>query len=374
MREKPLTIGDRTAPLPIIQGGMGVGISLSGLASAVANEGGIGVIAATGIGMKERDFRTNFVAANVRALRREIRRAKTLSSGLIGVNVMMANTCHAEFFRAAIEEEIDIIFSGAGLPMNLPSFLNGITKTKLVPIVSSARTADLICKRWLHRYDYLPDAVVVEGPKAGGHLGFSEEQILDPDHSLEKLLPEVIEVVESYRSRYAKNIPVIGGGGVYSGKDIRALMDLRADGVQMGTRFVATHECDADQRFKQAYVDARVEDVVIISSPVGMPGRAIRNGYIDDVRAGGRKPFNCPYHCIASCNYIDAPYCIAQALISAQRGKLNQGFAFAGANAYRITEIISVKELIARLIAEYDERPCSAMPHPTDEAVADPRS
>ncbi len=355
MYRKPLTIGDRTAPLPIIQGGMGVGVSLSGLASAVANEGGIGVIAATGIGMTERDFRTNFVEANVRALRREIRKAKSLSPGIIGVNVMMANTCCADFFRASIEEEIDIIFSGAGLPLSLPSFLDGNTRTKLVPIVSSARTTDLICKRWLHRYDYLPDAVVVEGPKAGGHLGFSESQIFDPAYALENLLPGVLEVVDSYRSRYGKYIPVVAGGGVYSGQDIRGLLEMGADGVQMGTRFVATHECDADPKFKQTYVDAKSEDVLIISSPVGMPGRALRNDYIDDVRAGGRKPFNCPYHCISTCDYNTAPYCIAQALISAQRGKLKQGFAFAGANAHRITEIVSVKELIAELVAEYDQ-------------------
>ncbi len=355
LSNKPLIIGDKTARIPIIQGGMGVGISLSGLASAVANEGGIGVIAATGIGMKERDFRSNFVEANVRALRREIRKARSLTKGIIGINVMMANTNHPDFFSAAIEEGIDIIFSGAGLPLNLPSYLNGNTHTKLVPIVSSARAADLICKRWLHKYDYLPDAMVVEGPKAGGHLGFSEEQIDDPAYALERLIPEVLAAVGSYSTRTGRKLPVIAAGGVYTGQDIRALMEMGADGVQMGTRFVATHECDADLSFKQAYVDARPEDVVIIKSPVGMPGRAIRNDYIDDVRSGGRKPFNCPYHCISTCDYTSAPYCIAQALISAQKGKLNQGFAFAGANAYRITEIVSVRELFTELIAGYEK-------------------
>ena len=336
---------------------MGVAISLSGLASAVANAGGIGVIAAAGIGMKEPDFKTNFLEANRRALRHEIRRARSMSDGVIGVNIMMAHTNHADFFNTAVAEEIDIIFSGAGLPLTLPSYLNGSSRTKLVPIVSSARAAEIICKRWLHKYDYLPDAVVVEGPLAGGHLGFTEAQLFDPAYALEKLIPEVLESVDSFASRYGKQIPVIAAGGIYTGHDIRAKLEMGARGVQMGTRFVATHECDADLKFKQSYIDARPEDVVIIASPVGMPGRAIRNAYIDDVRSGIRKPFNCPYHCISTCDFTNAPYCIAQALISAQRGKLNNGFAFAGANAYRITTIISVDELFAELAAEFEELP-----------------
>jgi nitronate monooxygenase len=334
---------------------MGVGISLSGLASAVANEGGIGVIASTGIGMKEPDFRSNFVEANIRALREEIRKARDKTTGVLGLNVMMANTNHADFFRTAIEEGIDIIFSGAGLPLNLPGYLKGSLHTKLVPIVSSARAASVICKRWLHHYDYLPDAVVVEGPKAGGHLGFSEEQIDNPMFALEKLIPEVIEAVLAFSSRYGKKIPIIAAGGIYTGRDIRNFVEMGADGVQMGTRFVATHECDADLSFKEAYVSANPEDIIIIKSPVGMPGRAIRNKYLDDVESGIKQPYSCPYHCISTCDYTNSPYCIAQALISAQRGKLKFGFAFAGANAHRVMEIISVKELFAQLVEGYDE-------------------
>ena len=359
--QKPLTIGNSTARFPIIQGGMGVAISLSGLASAVANAGGIGVIAAAGIGMKEPDFRSNFLEANRRALRHEIQRARSMTDGVIGLNVMMAHTNHADFFTTGIEEEIDIIFSGAGLPLTLPSFLNGSSRTKLVPIVSSARATEVICKRWLHKYDYLPDAVVVEGPMAGGHLGFSEAQIFDPAYALEKLIPKVLEVVDSFGSRYGKRIPVIAAGGIYSGHDIRTKIEMGADGVQMGTRFVATHECDADWQFKQAYVNAQPQDIVIINSPVGMPGRAVQNSYIDDVRSGIKKPYSCPYHCISTCDYTNAPYCIAQALICAQRGKLDHGFAFAGANAYRITEIISVEELFAQLIAEYENTPLESV-------------
>jgi nitronate monooxygenase len=337
---------------------MGVGISLSGLASAVANQGGIGVIASTGIGMKEPDFRNNFVEANIRALRREIRTARENSDGIIGLNVMMANTNHPDFFRTAIEEEIDIIFSGAGLPLGLPGYLNGSTHTKLVPIISSARAAHVVCKRWLHHYDYLPDAVVVEGPRAGGHLGFTEKQIDDPAFALERLIPEVLEAVDLYASKYGKKIPVIAGGGIYSGRDIRTYLDMGAGGVQMGTRFVATFECDADPAFKQMYVDARPEDIVIIKSPVGMPGRAIRNQYLDDVESGIRQPYSCPYHCISTCDYTNSPYCIAQALIAAQKGKFKHGFAFAGANAHRVTEIVSVQALFGELLEEYSEVAC----------------
>jgi nitronate monooxygenase len=334
---------------------MGVGVSLSRLASAVANSGGVGVIAAAGIGMNERDFFSNYDEANVRALRREIQKAKSNTSGTLGINIMVALSNYGHLVTAAIEEGIDIIFSGAGLPLGLPHYLVQGSKTKLAPIVSSARAAALICKRWLAKYDYLPDAVVVEGPKAGGHLGFSKEQIFDHAFALENLIPAVVETVGDFAARYGKKIPVIAAGGIYTGKDIRTFLRMGADAVQMGTRFVVTHECDADLAFKQMYIDAKFEDLIIIDSPVGMPGRAIRNKYIDDVGAGIKKPYQCPYHCIISCDYKNSPYCIAQALISAQRGHFKSGFAFAGSNAYLTTEIISVQELIDKLVAEYQE-------------------
>ncbi|MGB5107125.1 MAG: nitronate monooxygenase [Candidatus Zixiibacteriota bacterium] len=349
-----LSIGHLHARVPIIQGGMGVGVSLSGLASAVANEGCIGMIASAGIGMNEPDFYSNFLEANMRALRREIRRAKSLSDGPIGLNIMVAFSNFGDLVQTAIEEEIDIIFSGAGLPLNLPQYRKPDTKTMLVPIVSSARAVGIICKRWLHKYDYLPDAVVVEGPNAGGHLGFSLEHISDPEYALEKLLPLVLEEVSLYENRYGKKIPVIAAGGIYTGGDIRRFITMGASGVQMGTRFVATHECDAHLSFKQAYIDSTEDDIVIIKSPVGMPGRAIRNKYIDDVSSGIKKPYKCPYHCIITCDYKNSPYCIAHALISAQKGYLRNGFAFCGKNAYRVTEIISTRELVSMLVAEYE--------------------
>ncbi len=350
-----LRIGGFEAPLPIIQGGMGVGISLSSLASAIANEGGVGTIAAVGIGMFESDVYTNFIEANIRALKKEIRKARAKTQGLLAVNIMVAMTNYAEMVKAAIEEKIDFIISGAGLPLDMPRHLEEGCHTKLVPIVSSARAATILCKRWLDKYSYAPDAIVVEGPLAGGHLGFKLEEIADSNHALEKLIPEVVATVKTFEPRAGKAIPVIAAGGIYTGADILKFEKLGASGVQMATRFVTTNECDASMTFKQSYVDAREEDLTIIKSPVGLPGRAIRNTFIESVEAGEKAPFKCPYHCIITCDYQKAPYCIALALVNAQRGNLNSGFAFAGANAYRAQEIISVKQTVEAIRREYAE-------------------
>ncbi|MDQ1330537.1 MAG: nitronate monooxygenase [Thermodesulfobacteriota bacterium] len=350
-----LKIGDMVSRIPIIQGGMGVGISLAGLASAVANEGGIGVIAAAMIGIDEPDVTANPAEANVRALKREIRKARKLTSGIIGVNIMVAMTHYADLVKASIEEAVDIIISGAGLPMDLPGYLVNGSKTKLVPIVSSGRAARLICQKWLAKYNYLPDAFVVEGPKAGGHLGLKKEQIDDPDYALEIIVKEVVETVKPIASERNTTIPVIAAGGIFTGADIHDMMNIGASGVQMGTRFVATNECDADSVFKQTYLDAKKEDLVIIKSPVGLPGRAVRNRFLDEVENGNKKPFKCPYQCVKTCDTSKSPYCIALALAGAKKGKFKNGFAFAGANAYRINEIISVKDLIRSLQMEFSQ-------------------
>ena len=334
---------------------MGVGISMSGLASAVANAGGIGVIAGAMAGITEKDVATNGLAANCRALSREIRTAREKSGGIIGVNIMVALTAFADLVKTAIAEKIDIIFAGAGLPLDLPGFLKKGDRTRLVPIVSSARAAALICKRWFQRYRYLPDAFVVEGPKAGGHLGFKVEQLDDPRYSLENLVAEVVAAMETVRFEHGVAIPVIAAGGIYDGDDIRRFLEMGASGVQMGTRFVATHECDADPAFKQSYVDARKEDLTVIQSPVGLPGRALNNRFLTDVAAGIRRPFRCPYHCIKTCDPEKSPYCIGMALAHARRGKLTSGFAFAGANAFRVNEIVSVRELMDALAAGYEQ-------------------
>jgi NAD(P)H-dependent flavin oxidoreductase YrpB (nitropropane dioxygenase family) len=352
-----LKIGELEARVPIVQGGMSVGISLSGLAAAVANEGGIGVIGAAAIGMLEPDFRTNYREANKRAMKKEIQRARELSDGIIGVNIMVALSDYDDLVLAAVDAEADLLFLGAGLPLKLPKNLSlerlQEARTKIVPIVSSARAARIIFQHWAKRYQHVPDAVVVEGPLAGGHLGFKREEIDDPDYALEKLVPAVVEAIEPFEQQFGKSIPVIAAGGIFTGADIAKFMRLGAQGVQMATRFVATYECDASPAFKEMYLRCGKDDLVIIDSPVGLPGRAIRNDFLDDVSAGIKKPFKCAWKCLKTCDYRTSPYCIAQALTNAKEGNMNDGFAFAGANAHRVNEITSVHELIRSLMEEY---------------------
>jgi nitronate monooxygenase len=337
-----LRIGDLVSEKPIIQGGMGVGISWSRLASAVAKEGGIGVISSVLIGMNEPDINSDFDKATERALRREINKARP--HGIVGVNIMVALSNFKENVEVCIDEDVDLIISGAGLPLTLPSFLNKNSKTKLIPIVSSARAASIIMRSWLKRYNYKPDAFVVEGSLAGGHLGFKFNEI--NKKSLKEITLEVMSVVG--------DIPVIPAGGIYTGYDIYEYIKLGCSGVQMGTRFVATNECDAHYNFKKAYVDSKEEDIVIIESPVGMPGRALNNFFVQKMNQGKKKPVSCPYNCVKTCTYQESKYCIILALISAQRGILgDKGLVFVGQNAYKVDKIISVKDLINSLTEEY---------------------
>ncbi len=351
-----LHIGKLTSRLPIIQGGMGVGVSLSGLASAVANTGGIGVIATAGIGMLEPDFDRHFRQANARALKREIQLARKKSNGIIGVNIMIALSDHESLLLTALDAGADIVFMGAGLPLKIPQIVTSERlregPTRIVPIVSSGRAADLICRSWL-KHNCLPDAFVVEGPMAGGHLGFKKGQLTDPAFALEHLVADVISAVRPFEQQAGRPIPVIAAGGIYTGADIYKFLQLGASGVQMATRFVGTQECDADIRFKTAYLNTRKQDIMIIDSPVGLPGRAIRNPFLQDVSAGGKKPFKCPWKCLRTCDFREAPYCIGKALTNAKQGLLEDGFVFAGSNAWRVNEIVSVKELMDTLVLEY---------------------
>ena len=330
---KPLKIGDLSAAVPIVQGGMGVGISLAGLASAVAAEGGVGVISSAGLGVIYHDYSSDYDEASIYGLGREIEKARSKTKGIIGVNVMVAMSNFADMVRTAIANKADIIFSGAGLPLSLPSFLKSDSTTKLAPIVSSARALKVLCRRWIEEYGYVPDAVVVEGPKAGGHLGYTPQQLGDADCTLEHILPEVVAEARATEQRTGKHIPVIAGGGIYTGEDIYNITSLGADGVQMGTRFVTTKECDASDAFKQSYINARKEDIEIIQS--------------------------CPFNCIKTCDVTHSPYCIMMALYTAFRGKLDSGYAFCGANAWRSDRIVSVRELISSLKQEFDRKVAS---------------
>jgi NAD(P)H-dependent flavin oxidoreductase YrpB (nitropropane dioxygenase family) len=368
-----LRIGDAIAGLPIVQGGMGVGISLSGLASAVANEGGIGVIAANSIGMLDPEYYAKNKDANSIILRREIRRAKEKTRGLIGVNIMVAVDDYPDLLKVCMEEKIDFAFLGAGLPIKgIPIEDIRASGLKVIPIVSSARAAGLIFKSWSKKYNDIPDAVVVEGPKAGGHLGFKAEQIDDPDFALERILPGVLAQIKTFEEKYRRTIPVIAAGGVFTGDDIYKVFKLGASGVQMGTRFVATHECDANIRFKESYLACREEDIEIIKSPVGLPGRAIRNGFLEDIAAGKKIGFKCAWRCLKSCDIKNARYCISLALDNARQGILDKGFAFAGSNAFRVDKIVSVNELLQELIAQYqyaEEKGASRLKDEYDKAL-----
>ena len=344
-----LQIGSITADIPIVQGGMGVRVSLASLASAVANEGGIGTISSIGLGDVD-DSKQDYEKVSREALVREITKAQETTDGHLAVNIMGALSNADDLIRAAVAEGIKMIVFGAGLPTKLPSLVED-PSVNLVPIISSARVATLILRTWDKRYSRTADALILEGPLAGGHLGFSVEQLETPDeYSLEKLLPEILEAIKPYEDRHGRKIPIIAGGGIYDGADIARMLSLGASGVQMGTRFVCTRECSVSQEFKQAYLDAKEEDIVIIKSPVGMPGRAIRNDFLKKLEVEGKLRIRCPYRCLTACKVGEANYCIALALLNSYLGDVEHGLIFCGQNAYRIEEIVTVRELIQELL------------------------
>lgn len=349
MKLPALQIGNLTATVPIVQGGMGIGVSLSGLASAVANEGGVGVISAANVGFNEPDFKTNTVNANLRALKSELLKAREKAkTGIIGVNIMSKGHHYEDYARCAAENGADIIFSGAGLPADLPACVEG-TDTKIAPIIGSPKAARVILKLWERHHHRTADMVVIEGPKAGGHLGYTREQVKEHESDgYEKEIKEILAVVKEFEEKFKKKIPVIFGGGVFDKKDIEHYLSLGLSGVQMATRFVATKECDAADEFKQMYVNAKESDVTIVQSPVHMPGRALLNPFVKAFTEHRIPPQGC-FHCLKTCDPATTPYCITMALIRAVHGDVDHGLVFCGANAYRIDKITTVHELIQEL-------------------------
>ena len=342
-----LIIGDLEIKIPIIQGGMGVQVSTAPLASAVANCGGAGTIASVGLGYGTEENETNFVKASREGLEKEIRQAKELTQGVVGVNIMIALSNNEDLARTTVKEKADFIVSGAGLPLKLPEFAEG-SSIKLIPIVSSARAADIIIRTWKKRYNRLPDAIVVEGPLAGGHLGFRMEQLEShEENSLENIVVDVLGMVKEY-----ENIPVIAAGGIFDGKDVAKFFKLGAKGVQIATRFVATFECSVADEFKELYIAAGEDDVILIKSPVGMPGRVVMTKFIERVMRGETMPIKCNYRCLRTCDPKVAPYCIAEALFNAVSGDLDNAVVFAGSNVSKIKKIVSVKELMNDIVSE----------------------
>lgn len=348
---QPLKIGEKTAEIPVIQGGMGVGVSLSRLAGAVAKEGGVGVISTAQIGFEDPDFKKDPAACNLRAIRSHIRKAKEIAGGhgMIGVNIMVALRHYREHVAEAAAAGADLIISGAGLPMDLPALVGTDSPVKIAPIVSSGRAAQLILKMWAHRYQRTADAIVVEGPEAGGHLGFSGEDLLTPGKiDFDREVRQVIQIKKAYEQQFKKKIPVIVAGGIFDREDIAHAAALGADGVQIASRFVATEECDASDAYKQAYIQAKESDITIIKSPVGMPGRALKNALIRKLEQT-KEPVSRCYQCLQKCDPATVPYCITSALIRAVRGDVENGLVFCGANVGKIHQMTTVPQLMREL-------------------------
>lgn len=333
---------------------MGVGISLGSLAGAVAKEGGVGVISSAQIGYLEPDFDKDPLAANLRAIKKEYEKARKIApEGVIGFNIMVALRHYEEYVRAAAQAGADLIISGAGLPTELPKLI-GDAGTMLAPIVSTARSAGVILKFWDRKYSRVPDLIVIEGPKAGGHLGFTREQLTDyldnGTEDYEEEVEKILDVVREYEERYQKKIPVALAGGIENGEQARHAFELGADAIQVATRFVTTEECDADIRYKEAYLQAKKEDIVIVKSPVGMPGRAILNDFMKKVNAGEKIPHSPCHGCLRSCNPSEIPYCITDSLIHAAKGEVEDALLFCGAYAYKAERLETVREVMDSLL------------------------
>ncbi len=384
---KSLKLGDFIIEKPIIQGGMGVGISLSSLAGSVAKEGGLGLISSAQIGFREPDFKKKPKEANLRAIETELKRARDIAGeeakGAIGFNIMVATVGYADYVKEAIKFGADVIVSGAGLALDLPELVIEGMKlrkellikeadrvynkvkdfvTRIAPIVSSAKSASVILKLWDRNYKSTADMVVIEGPLAGGHLGFSNNDLtrLGADTEIvsksylrelfDKEIEDILKVVKEYELKYDKKIPVAIAGGIYSREDVEHAFDMGADAVQVGTRFVTTEECDAPLSYKQSYINAKEEDIKITVSPAGLPGRAIKNAFMERLSLGNIPVRKC-YNCLTKCARVNIPYCITDALIAAATGDIDNALLFAGANAWRATKIETVREVVCDLMA-----------------------
>nr|WP_317439667.1 nitronate monooxygenase family protein [uncultured Enterocloster sp.] len=372
---KPLVIGDLKIEKPVIQGGMGVGISLHRLAGAVAKAGGMGLISTAQIGFREPDFKTNFVEANLRAIRNEFKKAREIApEGAIGFNIMVATKHYDMWVKEAVKAGADAIISGAGLPVSLPEYAEAayeemkamgkkfLRRTKLAPIVSTAKAAMVICKMWDRKYHRVPDFVVVEGPLAGGHLGFTKEQLAqygadstDVEASYDQAaydeeVKAIMKVVKGYEDKYETHIPVVTAGGIYTHEDVKHQFELGAEGVQVATRFVTTRECDAPDAYKQTYIEASKEDIVITQSPVGMPGRAILNPFLKKIKEGERPAIKSCFQCLEHCDIKTIPYCITRALVNAAEGDEDAALLFCGSNAFRSDRIETVEEVMNALL------------------------
>lgn len=348
MKYEALRIGELIATVPIVQGGMGIGVSLGGLAGAVAKEGAVGILSAAQIGYREEDFESAPFEANMRAISSEYEKARDIANGngILGFNIMVAMKHYKDYVIEAVRAGAQLIISGAGLPTELPALVEGYD-TKIAPIVSTEKSAKVILKYWDRKYNRRADMVVIEGPKAGGHLGFRAEQLEQYEgDNYSREIANIIKVVRGYEEKYDCHIPVVVGGGIYTCEDMEKVIALGANGVQIATRFVTTIECDASIEYKMSYIKATKEDIQIVKSPVGMPGRAIINPFMRRVMSGEKvTPRRC-LQCLEHCQPKEIPYCITEALIHAVKGELEEGLLFCGSEAYRATKIETVKDVV----------------------------
>lgn len=356
---KSLKIGKYEIQIPIIQGGMGVGISWDKLAGSVSANGGLGVISAVGTGYYENNKYSNRNASgrpvdsinfySKDALKAIVDNARKICGNKpLAANILYAINDYARVVKDACEAGIDIIITGAGLPTNMPEFTKDYPNVALIPIVSSAKALKIICKRWA-RYDKVPDAVIVEGPLSGGHQGFSYDECLKEENQLENIVPPVIEEAKTWG-----NIPVIAAGGIWDKNDIEKFLNMGCAGVQIGTRFIGTVECDAHDNLKQVLLNAKKEDIELMKSPVGYPARGVRTNLQNAIEKGTAPKVACISNCVFPCKQGEEAktvgFCIADRLSDAYLGNLESGLFFTGSNGYRLDKIITVKELMHKLV------------------------
>ncbi|MDB2405384.1 nitronate monooxygenase [Arcobacteraceae bacterium] len=353
-----MKIGNYNIEKPIIQGGMGVGISWDKLAGNVSLEGGLGVVSAVGTGyyqnkefshknIQDKPYSSeNFYSKD--GLTEIIKNTRKICGDKpLAANVLYASNDYGKIVRDACEAGIDIIITGAGIPTNMPEFTQDFPDVALIPIVSSARALKLICKKW-KRYNKLPDAVIVEGPLSGGHQGFKYDDCFKDEFQLENIVPPVIEEAKNWGS-----MPIIAAGGVWDKNDIDKFLDMGCAGVQMATRFIATHECDAAQELKDVLIGANEDDIKLLKSPVGLPARGVMTNLQSSIEDGTAPKVACISNCVAPCNKGEEAkavgYCIADRLSAAYMGDTETGLFFTGTNGYKIKELITVKELMDKL-------------------------
>ena len=345
----PLKIGNLEVPIPVIQAGMGVQVAKSELAGAVARAGGIGCISSVGLGTLEASL-NDYLADSRKNLTKEIRNARRLADGgVIGVNIMVALANYKDMVEVCVKEKVDVIVSGAGLPINLPELTKG-SGIKLIPVVSSGRAMKVILKSWHRRYQVMPDAVVVEGPLCGGHMAFTKEQVLHPEQApIQNILKDVRDVLAPYEKEYNKSIPLIGAENVVTPEDVIQKLKMGFDGVHIGTRFICTEEAGIDRKSKEVYVNAKAEDIVVLHSPLGLPVKVLRTPLVEKLLNGEKIPFGCPFKCLRACEASEAKFCIADALVKTMLGEVEGGLFMVGSGVGRINNIIPVKTFFEQL-------------------------